>query len=62
MAESPSCRLCGGATHRLFEAVLIECHRVGYHQCATCGLTQTDEPTWLEEAYRRGRSTSPTPD
>lgn len=53
MPESPPCRLCGGVTLRLFETVLIGRHRVAYHQCGSCGLTQTDEPTWLEEAYRR---------
>jgi hypothetical protein len=45
------CRLCGGRTARLFERTLLGRHRVGYAQCGVCGLTQTDEPTWLSEAY-----------
>ena len=45
-----TCRLCGGETTPLFERVVMAKHRVWFHQCASCGLTQTDEPTWLEEA------------
>ncbi|HMI30322.1 MAG TPA: class I SAM-dependent methyltransferase [Candidatus Limnocylindrales bacterium] len=45
------CRLCGGETAPLFERTVLGKHRVGFHQCAACGLTQTDEPTWLGEAY-----------
>ena len=45
------CRLCGGETALLFERTVLGKHRVRFHQCASCGLTQTDEPTWLGEAY-----------
>ena len=46
-----TCRLCGGETTPLFERDVLGKHRVAYHQCPVCGLTQTDTPTWLEEAY-----------
>jgi len=45
------CRLCGRETAPLFERTVLGKHRVRFHQCASCGLTQTDEPTWLGEAY-----------
>jgi hypothetical protein len=45
------CRLCGGASVPLFERDVLVKHRVTYHQCSVCGLTQTDTPTWLDEAY-----------
>jgi hypothetical protein len=45
------CRLCGGETVPLFEKMVLRKHKVGYHQCTVCGLTQTDEPTWLKDAY-----------
>jgi len=45
------CRLCGGETAALFERTVLAKYPVRYHQCLSCGLTQTDEPTWLEEAY-----------
>jgi len=45
------CRLCGGETVALFERTVLAKNPVRYHQCVSCGLTQTDEPTWLKEAY-----------
>ncbi len=51
MAETPVCRLCGGATRLLFEKRVLGRHPAGYFRCGTCELTQTSEPTWLEEAY-----------
>jgi hypothetical protein len=51
MSAPPACRLCGGGTRTLFTRTVLARHRVAYHQCETCGLTQTDAPHWLEEAY-----------
>lgn len=45
------CRLCGAEAPPLFEKTLLGRLRAGYFQCGTCGLTQTEEPSWLEEAY-----------
>lgn len=45
------CRLCGGETAPLFTRTVLGKHQVAYHQCVSCGLTQTDAPTWLDEAY-----------
>jgi hypothetical protein len=53
-AAAPStlvCRLCGEAADRRFERLVLDRHRVGYYTCRSCGLTQTDDPTWLDEAY-----------
>ena len=47
-----TCRLCGGETAPLFTREVLGKHRVAYHQCPVCGLTQTDNPTWLDEAYQ----------
>ena len=49
--NAPACRLCGEPTRTLFRKRVLNHLDVDYHQCATCGLTQTDEPTWLDEAY-----------
>jgi hypothetical protein len=46
-----ACRLCGGETVPLFQKTLLGRRRAGYFQCRACGLTQTEEPVWLEEAY-----------
>lgn len=59
MSAAPACRLCGGPCVRLFERTVLARHTVGYHQCGACGLTQTGEPTWLDEAYA-GAAIHPT--
>lgn len=46
-----NCRLCGSETSILFKSLLLNKHEVGYHNCPTCDLTQTDQPFWLDEAY-----------
>jgi hypothetical protein len=45
------CRLCGRSAALRFERVVLDRHRVGFYECGECGLVQTSEPTWLEEAY-----------
>lgn len=51
MSATLVCRLCGGGAFLLFEKRVLDGRRVGYFQCPACGLTQTEEPTWLEAAY-----------
>jgi hypothetical protein len=46
------CRLCNGSTDPLFELQILGRHTGRYRQCRSCGLTQTQEPHWLEEAYK----------
>lgn len=52
MSATLACRLCGGTATPCFVQTVLGRHRVTYHHCAACGLTQTDEPHWLAEAYR----------
>lgn len=49
--EAPPCRLCGGETAGLFGAQVLGRIPITYWKCLRCDLVQTDEPTWLEEAY-----------
>jgi hypothetical protein len=58
--DSISCRLCGGKANLLFTRTVLHRHEAGYHQCATCGLTQTQEPDWLDEAYADAISAADT--
>lgn len=46
-----TCRLCDGPTREKFRKTVLGRHDVGYHECERCGSLQTDEPTWLDEAY-----------
>jgi hypothetical protein len=51
MNNAMPCRLCGTGTTLLFSKTVLGRHEARYHQCAACGLVQTQEPTWLEDAY-----------
>jgi len=54
------CRLCGGEARLLFSRTVLGRHEARYHQCPGCGLTQTQEPTWLDEAYGEAISAADT--
>lgn len=34
-----------------FRSLVLNRHDVAYYHCAQCGLLQTEEPYWLDEAY-----------
>ncbi len=46
-----TCKICKAATHKISEQLVLQKYQVAYHQCSTCHFIQTDEPTWLPEAY-----------
>lgn len=46
-----SCTLCSEATQPVFAHRILNKYDCRYHLCNTCGLLQTEEPYWLEEAY-----------
>ena len=45
------CSLCKSSRREVFSATLLKKHQVDYFYCERCGLLQTEEPFWLEEAY-----------
>lgn len=45
------CAVCGASMSAVFQAKLLDKYDVQYHQCSGCGLLQTEEPYWLDEAY-----------
>jgi hypothetical protein len=51
MAPMSSCRVCARPAVPRFEATVLGRHPVRYFQCSECGYLQTEEPTWLAEAY-----------
>jgi ribosomal protein S27AE len=51
MARMIPCRACGGPARPAFEATVLARHRVRYFHCPACGYLETEEPTWLGEAY-----------
>ena len=54
VAASPSqaaCRVCGALSRFVYSRRLLG-RPVRYYDCAACGYFQTEEPDWLERAYR----------
>lgn len=48
---STPCPLCRSGREKVFNTILLKKHPVDYFYCNNCGLLQTQEPFWLEEAY-----------
>lgn len=44
----------------VFTAKLMKRHEVSYSQCPQCGLLQTEQPYWLDEAYSNAISMADT--
>ena len=45
------CTVCGVSMTSAFNAKVLDKYDVHYQQCSGCGLLQTEEPYWLDEAY-----------
>ena len=45
------CPVCGTLRRWTFRHAVLNRHDVQYLFCGRCGLLQTEEPYWLEEAY-----------
>ena len=55
-----TCPICTSAMRDVFTASLLKKYEVTYHQCKECGLLQTEEPYWLDEAYAEAIATADT--
>lgn len=47
----PDCGVCGAARTLAFRARVLNKYDAAYHFCGRCGLLQSEDPWWLEEAY-----------
>lgn len=54
------CKICGNSCHACFTGKVMNRHEVFYYWCEHCNHLQTEEPYWLEEAYRMPLSKSDT--
>ena len=45
------CKICNSKSEKIFEKVILQKYKTGYYKCISCEFIQTDEPTWLSEAY-----------
>jgi hypothetical protein len=46
------CRLCNGALQFTFSQLVLKKYSVAYFECLSCKSLQTEQPYWLEEAYK----------
>jgi hypothetical protein len=46
------CAICDSPSRPVFKARILSKYDASYFSCPTCGFLQTEEPYWLEEAYR----------
>lgn len=47
-----NCKICNNDTKVIFNREVLHKYKINYHQCTTCSFIQTDEPFWLDEAYK----------
>lgn len=52
MKENQSCRLCGGKTKKRFSLKILNKYDVSYFHCQSCESLQTENPYWLDDAYK----------
>jgi hypothetical protein len=52
------CRLCSNEAAPFGTALVLRRLQVAYFECPACGLVQTENPYWLEEAYSEAISSS----
>lgn len=45
------CTLCSSPTNFVFDRIILNQYNVSYFYCDNCGLLQTEQPYWLDEAY-----------
>jgi hypothetical protein len=51
MDKVSNCPICKSPRSFSFEETVLNKYRVSYYSCPECGLLQTEEPYWLDEAY-----------
>lgn len=47
-----NCKICNNKTQVIFNRKMLNKYDVNFHWCTSCGFIQTDEPFWIEEAYK----------
>jgi len=54
------CPICTSAMKSAFSAKVLNKYEIQYFNCPECGLIQTEEPYWLDEAYDESIAKSDT--
>lgn len=48
-----NCNICDSISKELFKARVLKKYDVRFYHCDICGFLQTEEPRWLEQAYKK---------
>lgn len=54
------CKVCNSASTKKFKALILKKYVIQYYLCSKCKFIQTEEPYWLDEAYKEPINTSDT--
>ncbi len=54
------CKICKSRSRQIFNAKILQKYLVKYYFCEHCGFLQTEEPYWLDEAYKQSINLSDT--
>lgn len=46
------CKICNQISNYIFTAKILGKYYIKYYYCDNCGFMQTEEPYWLDEAYK----------
>ena len=46
------CKICSNESKEIFSARILNKYNVKYYLCPNCNFLQTEEPYWLDEAYK----------
>ncbi len=46
------CKICEKENEKTFNAKILKKYDISYYHCHRCGFLQTEEPYWLDEAYK----------
>lgn len=55
-----NCKICNQQTKQIFQAKILKQYEIDYFYCEHCGFLRTEEPYWLDEAYRESINVSDT--
>ena len=55
-----NCKLCSSISEFEFESKILNKYIIKYYRCKHCELIQTENPSWLNEAYQNSISYSDT--
>ncbi len=47
-----NCKICNTKNNKIFSWTILNKYNIDYFHCKNCWFLQTEEPYWLEEAYK----------